>query len=76
MADGTDARPLSQPAGLGQRLCYARPRSQTATVGASVGTGKRHEAGRQPMQTLKIGDVTITSIIERDGPWRKPEDMF
>ena len=28
------------------------------------------------MQTLKIGDVTITSIIERDGPWRKPEEMF
>ena len=28
------------------------------------------------MHTLKIGDVTITSIIERDGPWRKPEDMF
>ena len=28
------------------------------------------------MQTLKIGDVTITSIVERDGPWRKPEDMF
>ena len=28
------------------------------------------------MQTLKIGDVTITSIIERDGPWRRPEEMF
>jgi len=28
------------------------------------------------MQTVKIGDVTITSIIERDGPWRRPEDMF
>ena len=28
------------------------------------------------MQTLTIGDVTITSIIERDGPWRKPADMF
>ena len=28
------------------------------------------------MRTLKIGDVTITSIIERDGPWRRPEDMF
>jgi glyoxylase-like metal-dependent hydrolase (beta-lactamase superfamily II) len=28
------------------------------------------------MQRLTIGDVTITSIIERDGPWRKPEDMF
>ncbi len=28
------------------------------------------------MRQLKIGDVTITSIIERDGPWRKPVDMF
>jgi glyoxylase-like metal-dependent hydrolase (beta-lactamase superfamily II) len=28
------------------------------------------------MQTLTIGDVTITSIIERDGPWRMPHDMF
>jgi glyoxylase-like metal-dependent hydrolase (beta-lactamase superfamily II) len=28
------------------------------------------------MNRLVIGDVTITSIIERDGPWRKPEDMF
>src|SRR5512132_4386287 len=28
------------------------------------------------MKTLKIGDVTITSLIERDGPWRKPEEMF
>ncbi|MDX2204244.1 MAG: MBL fold metallo-hydrolase [Hyphomicrobiaceae bacterium] len=28
------------------------------------------------MKTLHIGDVTITSIIERDGPWRRPVDMF
>ena len=28
------------------------------------------------MQRLRIGDVTITSIIERDGPWRTPETMF
>ena len=28
------------------------------------------------MKTLTIGDVTITSIVEREGPWRKPEDMF
>lgn len=28
------------------------------------------------MQTVRIGDVTITSIIERDGPWRRPQDMF
>jgi glyoxylase-like metal-dependent hydrolase (beta-lactamase superfamily II) len=28
------------------------------------------------MQPLRIGDVTITSIIERDGPWRRPAEMF
>ena len=28
------------------------------------------------MRGLAIGDVTITSIVERDGPWRQPEDMF
>ena len=28
------------------------------------------------MKTVQIGDVTITSIIERDGPWRRPVDMF
>ncbi|HEX3575059.1 MAG TPA: hypothetical protein VHU42_10705, partial [Rhodopila sp.] len=28
------------------------------------------------MQALKIGDVSITSIIERDGPWRTPAAMF
>jgi glyoxylase-like metal-dependent hydrolase (beta-lactamase superfamily II) len=28
------------------------------------------------MQRLTIGDVTITSIIERDGPWRTPQEMF
>ena len=28
------------------------------------------------MNKLAIGDVAITSIIERDGPWRTPEEMF
>ncbi|MBS0558494.1 MAG: MBL fold metallo-hydrolase [Proteobacteria bacterium] len=28
------------------------------------------------MQRLTIGDVEITSIVERDGPWRTPEAMF
>jgi hypothetical protein len=28
------------------------------------------------MRTLNIGDVTINSIIERDGSWQRPEDMF
>src|SRR5581483_4712438 len=28
------------------------------------------------MREIKVGDVTIVSIIERDGPWRTPEAMF
>ncbi|RAI59086.1 MBL fold metallo-hydrolase [Roseicella frigidaeris] len=28
------------------------------------------------MRPLRIGDVGITSIVERDGPWRRPADMF
>lgn len=28
------------------------------------------------MKTQQLGDVTISSIIERDGPWRAPEAMF
>jgi len=28
------------------------------------------------MQQIQIGDVSIASIIERDGPWRAPEAMF
>ncbi|HKM63882.1 MAG TPA: MBL fold metallo-hydrolase [Acidisphaera sp.] len=28
------------------------------------------------MDTLRVGDVTITSIVERDGPWRSPAAMF
>lgn len=28
------------------------------------------------MRQLVIGDVTITSIVERDGPWRTAEEMF
>jgi glyoxylase-like metal-dependent hydrolase (beta-lactamase superfamily II) len=28
------------------------------------------------MNRLQIGDVSVTSLIERDGPWRKPEEMF
>jgi len=28
------------------------------------------------MNRLQIGDISITSLVERDGPWRKPEDFF
>ena len=28
------------------------------------------------MKPLTLGDVSITSVIERDGPWRAPEAMY
>ncbi len=28
------------------------------------------------MKPVKIGDVGISSIIEREGPWRAPHIMF
>jgi glyoxylase-like metal-dependent hydrolase (beta-lactamase superfamily II) len=28
------------------------------------------------MKQLQVGDVTISCIVERDGPWRKVENMF
>src|ERR1700722_8660106 len=34
------------------------------------------DRGADSMHTLEIGDVTITSIVERDAPWRRPDDMF
>ena len=28
------------------------------------------------MRQIKIGEITIDAVIERDGPWRKPDDFF
>ena len=28
------------------------------------------------MRQIRIGDITIDAVIERDGPWRRPEDVF
>src|SRR5689334_8560291 len=28
------------------------------------------------MKQLKIGDITIDAVIEREGPWRRPQDFF
>ena len=28
------------------------------------------------MRQIKIGDITIDAVIERDGPWRRPQDFF
>ena len=28
------------------------------------------------MKQLRIGDITIDAVIEREGPWRRPRDFF
>ena len=28
------------------------------------------------MRPFAIGDVSVTSIVERDGPWRRPAEML
>ena len=28
------------------------------------------------MRQIRIGDVTIDPVIEREGPWRRPQDFF
>ena len=28
------------------------------------------------MKQLRIGDVTIDAVIEREGPWRRPQAFF
>ena len=28
------------------------------------------------MQKIQIGEVTIDAVIEREGPWRRPQDFF
>ena len=28
------------------------------------------------MRQIRIGDITIDAVIEREGPWRRPQDFF
>jgi glyoxylase-like metal-dependent hydrolase (beta-lactamase superfamily II) len=28
------------------------------------------------MKQLRIGDITIDAVVEREGPWRRPQDFF
>ena len=28
------------------------------------------------MRQVQIGDITICAVIEREGPWRRPQDFF
>nr|WP_249779850.1 hypothetical protein [Bradyrhizobium sediminis] len=28
------------------------------------------------MRQIRIGDITVDAVIEREGPWRRPQDFF
>jgi hypothetical protein len=28
------------------------------------------------MRQIRVGDITIDAVIEREGPWRRPEAFF
>src|SRR5271167_740960 len=34
------------------------------------------QARGKRMKQLAIGDITIDAVIEREGPWRRPQDFF
>src|ERR1044071_5407087 len=67
-APSAHPRPMRWRAG--HRAC-ARPAPMAQLVLLHCRT-----TGGNRMHKLTIGDVTITSIIERDRPWRTPEDML
>src|SRR6476469_4055267 len=74
--DLAPAWPFRRP---GRNTCpdfpWTRPRSNLPPWPCRA-DGPEETRGEVKMKTLTIGDVTITSIIERDGPWRKPAAMF
>src|SRR5256714_2668316 len=34
------------------------------------------KGSKTTMRQLRIGDITIDAVIEREGPWRRPQDFF
>src|SRR5258708_19125329 len=35
-----------------------------------------HLGEEAAMRQVKIGEVTIDAVVEREGPWRRPQDFF
>ena len=36
----------------------------------------KNKGANNAMKQIRIGDVTIDAVIEREGPWRRPQDFF
>jgi len=34
-----------------------------------------NKSGGNKNEQIRIGDITIDAVIEREGPWRRPQDL-
>src|SRR5258707_15894670 len=59
-ACGADARGTH---GMRAALCLNRPDRPDTLLAKSSG---------RDMKQIRIGDITIDAVIEREGPWRRP----
>src|ERR1700730_15434670 len=64
-----------------RRACGADPRALHLHTGPPLersGAGRYalKKYGERTMKQLRIGDITIDAVIEREGPWRRPQDFF
>jgi glyoxylase-like metal-dependent hydrolase (beta-lactamase superfamily II) len=56
--------------------CGYLPEASDWIVDASPVTLKSNNNRERRMRQIRIGDITIDAVIEREGPWRKPQDFF
>src|SRR6202045_5271187 len=56
----------------------ARARNRWPSLERPRGAGYAHanKSGEANMKQIRIGDITIDAVIEREGPWRRPQDFF
>src|SRR6266700_6228629 len=50
-------------------------RRQAPVTLAAIVPGEARR-GNEKMKQIRIGDITIDAVIEREGPWRRPQDFF
>src|SRR5271170_6159982 len=53
-----------------------RPRSSVSLNRQKAAVTVPADIRGNKMKQIRIGDVTIDAVIEREGPWRRPQDFF
>src|ERR1700760_1762092 len=71
---------MSRAAVTRRRACGAsqlvRPSRQSRRLNDPRPPATLAENGERTIKQLRIGDITIDAVIEREGPWRRPQDFF